>query len=370
MRTAKDKNAEFMKLALKLAKRAEGMTSPNPLVGAVLVKKDKIIGQGYHKRSGSAHAEIEAINHAKKKGQVVKGATLYVNLEPCCHDNKRTPPCTNAIIKSGISKVFVATYDQNPKVSGNGVSVLREAGIEVDVGLLEQKAKEVNKIFFKYITEKMPYVVLKLAATFDGKIATNSGDSKWIGSERQRKIAHQLRNKMDCILVGINTVIKDNPSLNVRIRKRHISQPVPVVLDSNLRISPDSNVLKIHKNCIVVTSLESSEKRKRVLEQAGAKVLYSEVNGLGKLNLRSTMKQLSDMEFTSVLIEGGSKVASSAINEGVVDKVVLFYSPILFGGDGVSMISDLAIKDVNKAIRLRDVSIKRYGDELMIEGNL
>lgn len=370
MKTVKDKNAEFMKLALKLAKRAEGMTSPNPLVGAVLVKKDKIIGQGYHKKSGSAHAEIEAINHAKKKGQAVKGATLYVNLEPCCHSDKKTPPCTDAVIKNGISKVFVATYDQNPKVSGNGVSVLREAGIEVDVGLLEQEAKEINKIFFKYIKEKMPYVVLKLAATFDGKIATNRGDSKWIGSKRQREFAHQLRNKMDCILVGINTVIKDNPSLNVRIRKRYISQPVPVVLDSHLRISPDANILKVHKNCIVVTSPGSSEKRKKTLEQAGAKVLYSEVNDFGNLNLKSTMKQLSDMEFTSVLIEGGSKVASSAINEGLVDKVVLFYSPILFGGDGVSMISDLAIRDVNKAIRLRDVSIKRYGDELMIEGYL
>ncbi len=370
MRKIKDKSTEFMELALKLAKRAEGMTSPNPLVGAVLVKKGEIIGQGYHKRSGSAHAEIEAIDHAKKKGRAVKGATLYVNLEPCCHDKKRTPPCTGAIIKSGISRVFVATYDQNPKVSGNGVSVLREAGIEVDVGLLEQKAKEINKMFFKYITEKMPYVVLKLAATFDGKIATNSGDSKWIGSKRQREIAHQLRNKMDCVLVGINTVIKDNPSLNVRIKKRNISQPVPVVLDGHLRISPDSNVLKVHKRCIVVTSPGSGERKKRALERAGAKILYSEVDDFGKLHLRSTMKQLADMEFTSVLIEGGSKVASSAINEGVVDQVVLFYSPVLFGGDGVSMISDLAVRDVNKAVRLKDVSIKRYGDELMIEGNL
>lgn len=370
MRKKKDENARFMRLALRLAKRAEGMTSPNPLVGAVLVKKGEIIGQGYHKRAGSAHAEIEAINHARKKRKVVKGATLYVNLEPCCHDNKRTPPCTGAVIESGISRVFVGTYDQNPKVYGNGVSALRKAGIDVEIGLLEQEAKEVNKMFFKYIKENMPYVVLKLAATLDGKIAANGGDSKWIGSTKQREKAHQLRNKMDCVLVGINTVIKDNPSLNVRTRKKNVSQPVPVVLDSRLRVPLDSNIFKVHKSCIVVTSRGSSEKKKKLLERRGVKVLYSKVSRSGKLSLKSTLKQLSDMEYTSVLIEGGGKVASSAINEGVVDEVVLFYSPIILGGDGISMISGLAIDKVRKAVKLKDVSIKRYGSELMIKGNL
>jgi len=212
-----DKHTKYMSLALKLAKKAEGMTSPNPMVGAVVVKRGKIIGKGYHKKAGLPHAEIEAFSDAIKKKNSINGATLYVTLEPCCHEKKRTPPCVKAIIKNKISKVYIAMLDPNPEVSGNGVKLLRENGIEVEVGILEDKARVLNEAFTKYITTKKPFVILKLAATMDGKIAAYTGDSKWIGSPNQRTFAHQLRNKVDGIMVGIETVLKDNPSLNVRL---------------------------------------------------------------------------------------------------------------------------------------------------------
>jgi len=365
-----DKNTEFMRLALRLARKAEGMTSPNPLVGAVLVNKGNIIGTGYHKKAGLPHAEIEAFNDAKRKGNRIKGATLYVNLEPCCHDYKRTPPCTNAIIENKVSKVFVGITDPNPKVRGRGVRRLRRAGIEVVSGLLKKESEAINKVFFKYIKEQMPYVVLKLASTLDGKIATQTGDSKWIGSEKQREIAHQLRNKMDSVLVGVNTLIKDDPSLNVRINKKRISQPLPVVLDSMLRTPLDSNIFKVHENCIIVASENSGKRKRKLLEQKGAKIIYSKPDISGNLNLKRVLRELSKMEITSVLIEGGSQVASSALNGGIVDKIVLFYSPKIVGGDGISMVSSLGIKQMNKALNFKDIYIKKFGNELMIEADL
>lgn len=364
-----DKNTEFMNLALKLAKRAEGMTSPNPLVGAVLVKRGKIIGSGYHKKAGLPHAEIEALNDARKKGHNISGSTLYMNLEPCCHYG-RTPPCTNAIIENKVAKVFVGVSDPNPKVSGKGIKILRRANIEVNLGLLKKESEELNKVFFKYIKENMPYVVLKLASTLDGKIATKSGDSKWIGSEKQREIAHQLRNKMDSVLVGVNTILKDDPSLNVRIKKRFISQPMPVILDSRLRTPLSSNIFKVHESCIIVASEESGNKKRKLLEQRGAKVIYSDPDKSGNLSLKRILRELSKMDITSVLIEGGSKVASSALNEGVVDKIVLFYSPKIVGGDGLSMVSSLGIKKMNKALNIKDINMKKFGNELMIEADL
>ena len=366
----KDKNTEFMKLAIKLAKKAEGMTSPNPLVGAVLVKKGKIIGSGYHKKAGLPHAEIEAFKDAKKRSHNIKGSTLYVNLEPCCHDGKRTPPCTDAIIENKVAKVFVGVSDPNPRVRGKGIRILRKAGIDVQVGLLKKESEEINKVFFKYIKQKMPYVVLKLASTLDGKIATKSGDSKWIGSQKQREIAHHLRNKMDSVLVGVNTVINDNPSLNVRINRRNISQPVPVILDSRLRTPLNSNLFKVHDSCIIVTSKKSSKNKRKQLEQMGAKVLYSTPDKNGNLKLKPVLKKLSMMEISTVLIEGGSKVASSALNEGIVDRIVLFYSPKIVGGDGLSMISGLGIINMKNALNFKEIFVKKFGNELMIEAEL
>ncbi|MEE8299295.1 MAG: bifunctional diaminohydroxyphosphoribosylaminopyrimidine deaminase/5-amino-6-(5-phosphoribosylamino)uracil reductase RibD [Thermodesulfobacteriota bacterium] len=364
-----DQHSKYMSLALKLAKKAEGMTSPNPLVGAVLVKHGKIIGQGYHKKAGLPHAEIEAFKNADKKRNSLKGATLYVTLEPCCHKDKRTPPCVNTIIEKQISKVFVAMLDPNPKVSGNGIKKLRKSAIEVEVGILEEKAKELNEAFSKYITTGKPFVILKLAATMDGKIAAYTGDSKWIGSPTQRKYAHQLRNKVDGVMVGIETVLKDNPSLNVRLDKK-TSYPVPIVLDSKLRIPIDSNLLSIHEHSIIATSSKSYPRKKEKLINLGATILHLKADKNGKLNLKELVKRLGKHGITSVLIEGGSKVAASALKSGIVDKVVFFYAPKIVGSEGISMIGELGISTIKKSLEIKDIKITKIKDEFMIEGYL
>ena len=249
----KHQDEKYMSIALKLAKRAEGMTSPNPLVGAVVVKNGEITGKGYHRKAGLPHAEIEAFKDAEKKGREIKGSTLYVSLEPCCHKDKRTPPCVDAIIERGVTKVVVGALDPNPKVSGKGVNALREKGIDTITGVLEHKSREINESFNKYITTGKPFVTMKLAATLDGKIATRTGDSKWIGSEKQREYAHRLRSQADAVMVGIGTVLTDNPRLNVRLGGKTVRQPVPVVLDPGLRTPPESSILTLHGSVFIVT---------------------------------------------------------------------------------------------------------------------
>ncbi len=364
-----DTNAKYMSLALKLAKKAEGMTSPNPLVGAVIVKKHKIIGRGYHKKAGLPHAEIEAFSDAAKKKNTTKGATLYVTLEPCCHEKKRTPPCVKAIIEKKISRVYVAMLDPNPKVSGNGVKMLRKNGIMVEVGLLEEKAKELNEAFTKYITIKRPFVTLKLAATLDGKIAAHTGDSKWIGSVNQRKYAHRLRNQVDGILVGIETVLKDNPSLNVRLARK-TSDTVPIILDRNLRTPLDSNLLKIHEHVIIATSNTKKTKIIKQLEDVGATVLHIKEDKNSLLNLKELVRKLGKLEIMNVLIEGGSKVAASALKSGIVDKVVFFYSPRIVGSEGISMIGKLGIPTIKKSLSIKNMKVTKIKDEVMVEGYL
>ena len=365
-----NQNEKYMSLALRLAKKGEGTTSPNPLVGAVLVKRGKIVGQGFHKKAGFAHAEIAAFNDAAKKQNSIKGSTLYVTLEPCCHLKKRTPPCTEAIIEKGISKVFVSMLDPNPEVAGNGVKMLRKSGIEVEVGLLEEKARELNEAFAKYITTRKPFVILKLASTLDGKIAAYTGDSKWIGSPTQRKHAHELRAKVDGILVGIDTVLKDNPSLNVRLVNRADVDPIPIVLDSKLRIPLESNLLKIHENIIIATSEKTKTRKLQQLQNLGAKILYIKQDKNGQLNLNELMRKLGKAEIMSVLIEGGSKVAASALKSKIVDKLVFFYAPKIVGSDGISMIGELGIPTIKKSIEIKDIRTKKIKDEIVVEGYL
>jgi len=359
-----------MSLALRLAKKAEGMTSPNPLVGAVVVRGGKILGQGYHRQAGLPHAEIEAFNDATKKKNSLKGATLYVTLEPCCHTNKRTPPCVKAVIENKISRVFVSMLDPNPKVSGNGVRMLRKNGIEVEVGVLEDKAKELNEAFTKYITTGKPFVILKLAATMDGKIAAYTGDSKWIGSPTQRKYAHRLRNKADGIMVGIETVLKDNPSLNVRLGEKPSKDPLPIVLDSKLRIPLESNLLSIHEHSIIATLAQTKPRKTEKLKNLGATILHIKKDKDGRLNLKELVKHLGKIEITSVLIEGGSEAAASALKNGIVDKVVFFYAPKIVGSEGVSMIGELGIPTIGKSLEIKGIKITKLKDELMVEGYL
>jgi len=365
----KDLHEKYMSIALNLAKRAEGMTSPNPLVGAVLVKSGEIIGKGYHRRAGLPHAEIEAFKDARKKGKKIRGSTLYVSLEPCCHRDKRTPPCVDAIIEHGIKKVVVGTLDPNPKVGGNGVRMLRERGVEVVTGVLEKRLADLNEEFSKYITTGRPFVTLKLAATLDGKIATRTGDSKWIGSEKQRAYAHKLRNRADAVMVGIDTVLTDDPRLNVRLHKKTVRQPVPVVLDRTLRTPVGSNILKLHEEVIIFTSKPADTKKRVKLKNAGAKVVEIGQKRDGFLDLSKVVKILGDREITSLLIEGGSKVAAQAIKSRIVDKIVFFYAPRVIGGDGVSMIGNLGISTVKNSVGIEIDDIKKLGGgELMIEG--
>jgi diaminohydroxyphosphoribosylaminopyrimidine deaminase/5-amino-6-(5-phosphoribosylamino)uracil reductase len=364
----KEPHEKYMSLAIRLAKRAEGMTSPNPLVGAVLVKKGEIIGKGYHRKAGLPHAEIEAFIDAEKKGRDVRGSTLYVSLEPCCHKEKKTPPCTGAIIEKGVREVIVGALDPNPRVSGKGIKTLTDAGVRVRSGVLAEKACKINEAFNKYITTGTPFVALKLAATLDGKIATHTGDSRWIGSERQRKEGHKLRNLADAVMVGTGTILKDDPKLNVRLSKRAGKQPVPVVLDMKLKTPVKSNIFSAHENVIIVTGKTHDLNRRRKLEAAGATVIASRTGKDGLLDLREVARELGKMEITSLLIEGGSATAALALKSGIVDKVVFFYAPRVLGAEGLSMIGKLGISRVSDSLNVEKVKITKLGNEFMAEG--
>ncbi|MBF8303490.1 MAG: diaminohydroxyphosphoribosylaminopyrimidine deaminase [Candidatus Dadabacteria bacterium] len=364
----KNPDSKFMSIALRLARRTEGKTSPNPLVGAVVVRRGKILGMGYHKKAGLPHAEIEAFLDAERNGHNLKGSTLYVTLEPCSHTGKRTPPCVNAIIERGISKVVLGTIDLNPRVNGKGLKILRAKGIKVKAGVLEEKCREINEPFFKYVATGKPFIILKLAATLDGKIATFTGDSKWIGSELQRKYAHRLRNKVDAILVGIGTVLRDNPELTVRLGKKSNRQPTPIVLDSRLKIPVESNLIALQRNPIIATTQLADPIKLKDLEKTGAKVLVIEQDENGQVDILKLVKKLGEMEITSVLVEGGGDVGASFLKKGIVDKVVFFYAPKIIGREGVSMVGKLGVSEVKDALSIRTVKVKKIGEEFVVEG--
>lgn len=361
------KDTDFMMKALRLALKGEGHTSPNPMVGAVVVKNGSIIGRGYHSKAGYPHAEIEAFNDAHKKKHSLAGSDLYVTLEPCCHKEKRTPPCTDEIIKSGIKRVFIGTLDPNPKVSGNGVRHLISQGIDVKTGVLEEQCRNMNEIFNHYIVTGLPFVILKSASTLDGMIASKTGDSKWIGSSEQRKNAHLLRSKVDGVVVGINTVLKDDPRLNVRLEKKKISKPVPVVLDSRLRIPLESKIFKLHERSIIVTTVDKKKKEKK-LEETGAEIIKLKPGRSGKISIKKLLRKLGKMEISSLLVEGGGTVAASFLKEKCVDKVCIFISPRILGGDGVNMIAGLGMKSIKESIDIKNMKFKKFGNEIMIEG--
>ncbi len=364
----KDPDVKYMSLALRLAKKAGGMTSPNPLVGAVLVKKGQILGKGYHKKAGFPHAEIEAFSDAEKRKLNVKGSTLYVTLEPCCHTGKRTPPCVKAIIDKGISRVVVGTLDLNPKVNGKGVRILREKGVEVRVGVLEDECRESNEGFFKHISTGIPFVILKLAATLDGKIAALTGDSKWIGSEVQRKHAHELRKRVDAVVIGVRTVLRDNPQLNVRLSPKSGHQPTPIVLDSRLRIPIQSNLLEIHESPIIATTTAANSNKAERLKKIGARVLVTDEDETGRIELEKLLEKLGEMGITTVLVEGGSEVAASFLKKKLVDKVVFFYAPKIIGAEGKSMVGKLAIPKISEALSIKEIRVKTMGGDFVVEG--
>jgi len=360
---------DFMLEAFSLAKSAEGRTSPDPMVGAVLVKDNKIVSTGYHAEVTTPHAEAWAIDKAGSKAQ---GSTLYVNLEPCCYfETKNNPPCTQTIIKAGIKKVVAAMKDPNPFVSGKGFAELREAGIEVEVGLLEEEAKKLNEIFIKFITTGRPFVTLKSAISLDGKIATKTGESFWITGIESRQKVHEMRNLSDAILIGINTVIRDNPSLTVRDVKNKIKNPIKIIIDSSLKIPLNSKVLKFEpQNTIIIASNQAPENRKKKIVSLGATILCLK-DKKGVLPFDKIIKELGKQKITSILIEGGGTTNAEALKADIVDKVAFFIAPKIIGGvKAPSVVMGNGIKNLSEAIQLKDLSVSKIGDDLLVEGSL
>ena len=359
----------FMQRALALAKKAKGRTSPNPLVGAVIVKDGKIIGEGYHQKAGTAHAEIHALSAA---GENAKGATLYTNLEPCCHWG-RTPPCTEAVIQAGIAHVYIAEVDPNPSVAGKGIRQLEEAGIRVQVGICLQEAAELNEAHKKYIQTGLPFVILKTAMSLDGKIATTSGESQWITSEASRQRGHEIRDEVDAILVGRGTVERDNPSLTTRLQDRDGQDATRIVLDSHGRTLTDARIFNVKSSAGVIVAVTSDAPLENIkaLERVGAEVVTTPA-AHGKVCFKSLMEILGKREVTSVLIEGGGEINASAIAAGIVDKVMCFVAPKLIsgrnapgpiGGEGVP-----SLKDVPHLQRIRITLMP--DDDFLVEGYL
>jgi diaminohydroxyphosphoribosylaminopyrimidine deaminase/5-amino-6-(5-phosphoribosylamino)uracil reductase len=371
-----DKDKKFMQRALNLAEKARGMTSPNPMVGAVIVKNGKVISEDYHKKAGEPHAEALAI---VKSGGKAKGSILYVTLEPCCHLDKRTPPCTKAIINSGIKKVFIAMKDPNPKVSGKGIEELKKHGIEVVSEILEDKAKKLNEAYIKYITTRTPFVILKTAMTLDGKIATPEGQSKWITGEKARMVVHQMRGSVDAILTAVGTVKADNPELTVRLgakgKRQKVKNPIRIVIDPDLKTPIDYKIFNVPPETIVVTKKQTTGNRQKAIGQKrktlidrGIKIIEYEGK---RVDLKWLMKRLGETGITSVMIEGGSSLNAYALHDGIVDKVAFFIAPKIIGGrDSIPAIGGKTFRRLEDAFRLRDMKIKRVGDDLMIEGYL
>lgn len=354
----------YMKLALELAEKGRGKVSPNPMVGAVIVKENRVIGKGYHECYGEAHAEVKAFENATVD---VEGATLYVTLEPCSHYGK-TPPCVNKIIDKKIKEVVIGSLDPNPLVSGRGVQKLIDAGIEVTIGVLEKECRELNEVFMKYIVEKKPFVIMKIAMSLDGKIATKTGESKWITGSGSRNNVHRLRNEVAGIMVGVNTVITDNPELTCRIENGN--NPIRIIVDSKLRIPIDSNVLESQNlaKTIVATTDKADMAKKIEIEKKGVKVLI--IKSIeGKVDLQELMSRLTEENIDSILLEGGATLNFSALEQQIVDKVQIYIAPKIIGGDkSKTPVGGNGIEDLTKTFQLHRISHKTIGEDILIEG--
>lgn len=352
--------------ALDLARQGWGKTSPNPMVGAVLVKDGEVIGTGFHEKPGGPHAEIIALREA---GDKARGATLYVNLEPCSHQG-RTPPCVDAIIKSGVKKVVVAMVDPNPLVSGAGIRQLEEAGIKVRVGVLEEKARRLNEVFLKYITSKMPFLIVKMAVTLDGKIATKSGKSRWITGEKSRQFVHKLRSMSDGIIVGINTVLQDDPLLNVRINGGKKRNPVRIIIDSRGRLPLESRIVKSSAEIktILATTELAPQARLTALNSAGIEVMLLPSKG-GRVDLPAMMRALGEKEFSLLLAEGGGTLNYSLLSENLIDKLYFFLAPLLIGGkDARTALEGEGVMELDDAWTVENIEMKQFDQDLLIIG--
>ena len=366
MRMSKD--YQYMQRAFELAKKGVGRVNPNPLVGAVIVRDDKIIGEGYHEFYGGPHAEVNAFRSASEN---VEGATMYVTLEPCSHYGK-TPPCAEAIVKNKIGKVVIGMLDPNPLVAGKGVKLLEENGIEVDYGYLCEELSEMNRVFLKFIQNKQPYVVMKTAMTLDGKIASHTGDSRWVSNAKSRLRVHELRNELSAIMVGVDTVIADDPMLTTRLEDKDGRNPIRIVVDSKARIPLESKIVNTcnqAKTILAVTDEADAEKVK-VLEELGNIVLKAKSSN-GRVDLQDLMIKLGEEGIDGVLLEGGATLNFSALQADVVDEVMSFIAPKFIGGtDAKTPVGGIGIEKMKDAIELEKIDISQLGNDLMLTGKI
>ena len=347
---------------MTLARRGTGKTSPNPAVGCVIVLDGVVVGEGWHRKAGTPHAEVHALRQA---GERARGADVYVTLEPCSHFGK-TPPCADALVEAGVGRVFVGMVDPNPKVSGRGIERLRSAGIEVVTGISEAECRRLNEPFVKHVTTGLPFVILKSAMTMDGKTATASGDSRWITNEKSRQYVHRLRSMVDAIMVGVGTVLADDPQLTARVPRG--KDPVRVVVDSSLKISPGARMLRQESPAsTVIATISEDRDRIAELESAGAEVLRCRA-AQGRVDLHDLLVRLGARGVQSILLEGGSGLAGEALRAGLIDKVVLFYAPKFLGGaDGLGLFGGASAERMDGCRQLKDVSVLRFGNDVMIE---
>lgn len=356
-----------MKRALRLAGRRRGRTSPNPMVGAVVVRKGEVVGEGFHSGPGLPHAEVLALEQA---GRLAAGATLYINLEPCCHTGKRTPPCTGLLVQSGIRRVVAAMTDPNPMVSGKGFQLLRQAEIEVAEGVLRAKAERLNEIFTKYITTQRPFVVLKAAMTLDGRIATRSGGSRWITGEPARAEVHRLRSEVDAVMVGIGTVLVDDPMLTAR--RRGAKEPVRIVIDPALRTPLNARIITSIGDAptLLLTSSKAPAGKLRALKEKGAQIALLP-HTKGEFSFDAILERLGKAGITSLLIEGGGKVNGMALRAGGVDRVIFYIAPKLFcGDDAKGVVAGRSIRLLSGAVQLDHLKVRKIGEDIRIEGDV
>lgn len=355
----------FMRLALDLARRGEGRTCPNPAVGAVIVQDGEVVGQGFHPAAGEPHAEIFALRAA---GGAARGATLYVTLEPCCHSG-RTGPCSTALINAGIVRVVAGTRDPNPKVDGGGFAQLQRAGVQVESGVLGDECQRLIAPFAKHVTTGLPFVTLKAGMTLEGAVATVAGESQWITGVASRLQAHRLRDRHDAIMVGIGTVLADNPQLTTRLPEGGGKNPLRIVIDSQLRTPADAALISAPGSTLIVTTQAASPIAEGRLRDVGAMVLRV-APAPGGVDLPAAMQALGAQGIQSILLEGGGRLNHAALHAGIVDRICAFFAPLLFGGSGMPLFAGVGVEHLSQAYRLRNLRSERFGDDILIEGEI
>lgn len=357
---------KYMKLAMQLAENAIGRTSPNPLVGAVIVKDNRVVGCGWHRKAGTPHAEVHALNQA---GELAQGADVYVTLEPCAHYGK-TPPCAKALVEAKVKNVYGGLLDVNPKVAGKGFKILEDAGIHVEYGFLQDELRKQNEVFFKWIEHKKPFVVLKAAMTLDGKIATATGQSKWITNETSRAYGYKLRDIYDGIMVGINTVIEDNPMLTARVDGG--KNPIRIVVDSSLKIDINANVVQDKSAKTIIATTDKADKDKILKLQAqDVDVIVVDKDKNDKVDIEKLLDILGQQNICSILVEGGATLSGSFVAKKLVDKVDFFIAPKIVGGkEAKTPVAGTGILNLQEALALKDIQIEKLEEDILIIGRV